>query len=220
MIQQVRELYDYDEVRAGVDATLTVVHPARAVLVLGSTQTTDLLDAAALGELALRRRRGGGGLVLLHPDDVWVDWWIPASDERWRADVHESSQMVGQWWAEVLRDVVSGAVTVHDGALEGDPAFRLVCFAGRGPGEVFVDGRKAVGVTQWRVREGIFVSTVLPAHDSNEVLRYLREAPEGLNHALDHHVLSSLGVVDPTTLVEGLRRASGSWQCRATSPYV
>ena len=78
--------------------------------------------------------------------------------------------MVGQWWADVLSDVVDGDVTVHDGPLEGDPAYRLVCFAGRGPGEVFVDDKKAVGVTQWRVREGIFVSTVMHAHASDDVL--------------------------------------------------
>lgn len=220
MNERLPELYDYDELRAGTDATLSVVHPERAVLVLGSTQGTDLLDVAALGEVALRRRRGGGGLVLLHPDDLWVDWWIPAGDERWRADVHESSRMVGQWWAAVLSEVVSGEVSVHDGALEGDPSFRLVCFAGRGPGEVFVDGRKAVGVTQWRVREGTFLSTVLRAHDSHEVLRYLHDVPEGLDRALDHHVLSSLGDIDPATLTEGLRRTSGPWLFRTTSLHV
>ena len=30
----------------------------------------------------------------------------------------------------------------------------LVCFAGQGPGEVFVEERKIVGVSQWRGREG------------------------------------------------------------------
>ena len=30
----------------------------------------------------------------------------------------------------------------------------LVCFAGRGPGEVFVDARKAVGISQRRTRDG------------------------------------------------------------------
>ena len=56
-----------------------------------------------------------------------------------------------------------------------------MCFAGRGPGEVFVDERKAVGVTQWRVREGVFVSTVLHAGPTTDVLRYPREVPDGLD---------------------------------------
>jgi len=38
------ELYDYDELRTEHDATFYVVHPERATLVLGSTQSTDLLN--------------------------------------------------------------------------------------------------------------------------------------------------------------------------------
>ncbi len=212
MSLELTELYDYDVVRAEANATIYVVRPDRTTLVLGSAQSTDLLDAEELGDVVLRRRRGGGGLVLLQPDDLWIDWWIPVNDERWRSDVRASSRMAGQWWADVLREVVRGEVTVHDGPLEGDPAYRLVCFAGRGPGEVFVDDRKAVGVTQWRVREGIFLSTVVPAQASTDVLRYLKGAPDGLERALDHQVLSSLTDVSPEVLVEDLRRSSGPWQ--------
>ena len=208
------ELYDYDVVRSEAEATMYRVRPQRATLVLGSAQPIDLLDAERVGEVALRRRRGGGGLVLLQPDDLWVDWWIPADDERWRGDVHVTSVMAGRWWAEVLRPLVRGDVTVHDGPLEGDPAYRVVCFAGRGPGEVFVDDKKTVGVSQWRVREGIFLSTVAHAHGSEDVLRYLRERPDGLENALDHQVLSTLTDAGAESVIEALRRASGPWQYR------
>jgi lipoate-protein ligase A len=214
VISTVAELYDYDSMRAEREATLYVVRPNRAMLVLGSAQSTDVLAAQRLGAIPLRRRRGGGGLVLLRPDDLWIDWWIPADDPRWRGDVRASSIMVGQWWADVLSDVLRGEITVHDGPLEGDLAYRLVCFAGRGPGEVFVNGIKAVGITQWRVREGIFVSTVLPAHASNDVLGYLRVVPDGLDRALNHHVVSSLTDVDTETLIEALRGSSGPWRYR------
>jgi lipoate-protein ligase A len=214
------ELYDYDELRTEHDATFYVVHPERATLVLGSTQSTDLLNPEHLEGVPLRRRRGGGGLVLVQPGDLWIDWWIPASDDRWRSDVHASSRMVGQWWADVLSDFVAGDITVHDGALEGDPAYRLVCFAGRGPGEVFVDGKKAVGVTQWRVRDGVFLSTVMPAYSSQDVLGYLNEVPEGLDRALEHRVLSSLTDATPETLIEALHRSSGPWQYRALSLHA
>jgi lipoate-protein ligase A len=214
------ELYDYDALRREPDATLYVVHPERATLVLGSAQSTDVLNEERAGGVPLRRRRGGGGLVFLRPDDLWIDWWIPAGDRRWRGDVHASSRMVGEWWADVLRGVVGGAVTVHEGSLEGDPAHRLVCFAGRGPGEVFVDGIKAVGVTQWRVREGTFVSTVVQAHPSTDIVQYLSAVPDGLERALEHHVLSSLTDVTADELIEGLRIADGPWQYRALTLHV
>jgi lipoate-protein ligase A len=209
------ELYDYDELRTQSDATMFVVHPNRATLVLGSTQSPDLLDATQVGEVPVRRRRGGGGLVLLEPDDLWIDWWIPADDPRWRADVHASSTMVGRWWADVLTNTVEGVITVHDGPLEGDPAYRLVCFAGRGPGEVFIDDHKVVGVTQWRVREGSFVSTVLRAQSSIGVLRFLKVVPDGLDRALEHQLATSLSELDAASVLEALRAASGPWRERA-----
>jgi len=217
---QFRELYDYDELRQESEATMYAISPERGTLVLGSTQSTDILDPECFGDIPIRRRRGGGGLVLVRPGDLWVDWWIPAGDRRWRSDVHASSRMVGESWADVLRRFVAGDVTVHDGPLDGDPAYRLVCFAGRGPGEVFVDGKKAVGVTQWRVREGILLSTVLAAHASNDVLDYLRDVPEGLDRALDSRTLSSLTDADPTTLLDALRHENGPWQFHAVSLHA
>ena len=209
------ELYDYDALRSEREATMYVVRAERAMIVLGSAQSIEILDAQQADETPLRRRRGGGGLVLVQPDDLWIDWWIPANDPRWRSDVHASSRMIGQWWADVLKEVVRGDVTVHDGPIQGERAYRLVCFAGRGPGEVFVDGVKAVGVTQWRVREGMFVSTIMHAHPSDDVLRYLKEVPEGLARALEHQVLSSITDVDVEALTDSLRHAGGSWQYRA-----
>jgi lipoate-protein ligase A len=208
------ELYDYDALRSEPRATFYVVHPKRATLVLGSTQSSDILDARRVSEIGLRRRRGGGGLVLVRPDDVWIDWWIPVDDPRWRGDVHASSRLIGQWWADALSEIVSGDITVHAGALEGESTHRLVCFAGRGPGEVFIDGIKAVGVTQWRVREGIFVSTIMHAHPTTDVLGYLAEIPDGLERALDHHLVASLVGVEPAPLIDALRGAEGPWQYR------
>jgi lipoate-protein ligase A len=204
----VNELYDYSALRSLNEPTAFVPELTQSVVVLGGSQSSDVLEPARSSELALRRRRGGGGLVLLQPGDVWVDWWIPADDERWSKDVHVSSIRCGAIWRDVLAPLVQEEVTVHEGPLEGDVAHRVVCFAGKGPGEVFVGGRKAVGVTQWRVREGIFLSTVLHAHDSHDVLALLRTVPPGLAEALDHQVLSSLGV-DPDQLTDGLTRVSG-----------
>ena len=208
----VADLYDYEALRH-LEATMFVVELDRPTLVLGAHQSIDVLDRSRVGDRPVRRRRGGGGLVYLQPGDLWVDWWLPASDPRWSSDVHASSILAGHWWSGVLARRVAGEVSVHAGSLEGDPAHRLVCFAGRGPGEVFVDGRKAVGLTQWRVREGIFVSTVVHSTPSNDVISLLSSAPEGLASALDHHVLAGLSG-DRDGLIDGLVQSSGPWQLR------
>jgi lipoate-protein ligase A len=209
--EAIEDLYDYDELRRRVEATMFHVQVEQPTLVLGGSQSPDVLARERLGATPVRRRRGGGGLVLLQPDDLWVDWWIPADDPRWSHDVHVSSLRVGTWWRDVLVEHVAGEISVHQGSLEGDVAHRLVCFAGRGPGEVFVNGRKAVGLTQWRVREGIFISTVIHAHASIEVVDFLKSIPEGLVEVLDHHVLSALGIDDVVGLVDELRSTSGPW---------
>jgi lipoate-protein ligase A len=56
---------------------------------------------------------------------------------------------------------VDGAV-VHRGGLVRTPVSDLVCFAGLGPGEVTVGGRKAVGMAQRRTRDGALFQCAVP----------------------------------------------------------
>jgi lipoate-protein ligase A len=211
---EIEELYDYDELRSQVDPTMFVVRLAEPTLVLGSSQSLDVLVDGVTDTLAVRRRRGGGGAVLLQPDDLWIDWWIPAIDQRWSGDVRQSSIEVGRWWRDTLAPLVDREVLVHEGPLEGEMTYRIACFAGRGPGEVFVDGRKVVGLTQWRVREGNFASTVLPAHGSQEMVALFRDPPAGLGAALEHHTMSTLKLDDPAGITADLAQRSGPWSVR------
>ena len=137
-----------------------VAHPT---LVLGSTQPTDIVSPLALRErsVELVRRRGGGGAVYLESGShLWVDAWIPRDDVLWAPDVSVAAEWVGRWWLEALGAAVqSGSVSVHTGRSEPGLLGDLVCFAGRGPGEVFVDDRKLVGLSQWRSREGALFSS-------------------------------------------------------------
>lgn len=192
---------------------MIVARVERATLVLGSAQSLGVIDAARLGATSLRRRRGGGGVVLLQPSDLWVDWWIPHDDERWSPDVHVSSRQVGSWWAAALAPVVDAPLLVHEGALEGPSSFRVVCFAGRGPGEVFVNGRKIVGVTQWRVREGVFLSSVLRTGSTTDVLSFLTTVPEGLFEALDPEGFTTLHDAE-ATIITRLREVAGPFEQR------
>lgn len=210
----VEDLYNYGELRQLEVATVFVAKVARATLVLGGNQSADVLDPALDPATRVRKRRGGGGLVLLRPEDLWIDWWIPFGDPRWSHDVRVSSIRVGAWWADALRTRTPGDVRVHDGPLEGEVDFRLVCFAGRGPGEVFVNDRKTVGLTQWRVREGVFVSTVLHAGPTADVLEYLSKVPRGLDRALDHETLATLRLGDREDFLARVLDAGGDWDRR------
>ncbi len=101
----------------------------------------------------LARRRGGGGAVYLGPgEQLWLDVWIPRQDPLWVADVSVAAEWVGAWWTAALASAGVGqqGVEVHTGRSVPGPSGDLVCFAGRGPGEVFSDGRKVVGLSQWR----------------------------------------------------------------------
>ncbi len=51
------------------------------------------------------------------------------------------------------------AFDVHGGRAVPGALGELVCFAGRGPGEVFHRGQKVVGLSQWRAREGALFSS-------------------------------------------------------------
>ncbi|MBC8364036.1 MAG: hypothetical protein H8E59_03430 [Actinobacteria bacterium] len=130
----------------------------RPTLVLGSAQrdgrwAPDEARLQAAGCDLVRRRSGGGG-VLLRPGHVlWVDVILPRGDDLWDDDVGCSGLWLGDVWAAVLEGM--GLVAeVHRGALVGGRWSGAVCFAGRGPGEVSVGGRKVVGISQRRTREG------------------------------------------------------------------
>ena len=135
---------------------------SRPTLVLGSTQPAELVDPAAVRALGmeLSRRRGGGGAVALGPgEQLWLDAWIPRNDPLWTMDVSAAADWCGAWWAQALAGVGQVGFEVHRGRAERGELGDLACFAGRGPGEVFHGGRKVVGLSQWRAREGALFSS-------------------------------------------------------------
>ena len=101
---------------------------------------------------------------------------------------------------------------VHRGGVANLGALDVACFAGQGPGEVFQDSRKVVGVSQWRVREGAYVSTLLPGASSALLLDLLEVPPPGLAAAIDHHTVSTLAITDVDAIYARLVGASGAWR--------
>lgn len=130
----------------------------RPALVLGSRQRDDVVDLDACRSMGVEvvHRRSGGGVVYLEPGEtLWVDVFVPRDDDRARDDVRNSMVWMGERWTDALDRVgVTGESAVHRGAMVDTRWSELICFAGVGPGEVLLDGRKLVGISQRRTRWG------------------------------------------------------------------
>lgn len=160
--------------------------PAERALVLGSSQQESTADEAATAAagLAVVRRRSGGGAVYVDPDrSLWVDVVLPRHDDRWSDDVRAATYWLGEAWQAALRRVGVDA-QLYAGGLEQTSWGRLVCFAALGPGEVLVDGRKTVGISQRRTREGArFQCIVYDRWDPYDVLDHLAMTEEDRRRA-------------------------------------
>ncbi len=88
-------------------------------------------------------------------EQVWVDVIVPTGHHLWSSDVTESFAWLGRAWVRTALAVgVNEPISIHVGRLESSDWSDLLCFAGRGPGEVFVRNRKLVGISQRRSRAG------------------------------------------------------------------
>jgi lipoate-protein ligase A len=157
-------MFDVERFRTAAGRVATAPEIPVATLVLGSTQPAELPfpDAVRARGVEVVRRRGGGGAVYLEPGDhLWMDAWIPRDDPLWNVDVSAAAEWVGAWWQRALAQsgMRDPSVHVHRGRSVPGELGELVCFAGRGPGEVFVGDRKLVGLSQWRSREGALFSS-------------------------------------------------------------
>ncbi len=169
-----------------LERAVHVLEVDRPALVLGSAQRDDVVDHAACERAGVEvvRRRSGGGAVLLDPGAVlWVDVELPRHDPRWDDDVGRAAWWVGEAFAAAL-----GRGEVHRGALDRGRWGELVCFAGLGPGEVTIDGAKAVGISQRRTRAGARFQCAVPRRWEPERLAALLAVPVDLREVAVHPV--------------------------------
>jgi lipoate-protein ligase A len=142
-------------------------------LVLGSTQAPVVVEDRAFEVV---RRHSGGGAVVLRPGSVlWVDVVVPSADPLWNADVGRAFWWLGETWVEALGAAGVEGARWHEGPLVRSPWSDRVCFAGLGPGEVTLEGRKVVGMSQRRRRDAaLFQCAALLEWDGAEISRLLR----------------------------------------------
>ena len=138
------------ELHAGLPASAAarqvwVTEPTSAAVVLGSGQ----MAPETATEPVIRRRSGGGAVHVAPGAQVWVDVSIGSADPLWEDDVARAFLWLGHVWAAALASCAIDA-RVHEGAYEPGEHGSELCFAGRGPGEVFIGARKVVGISQRR----------------------------------------------------------------------
>jgi lipoate-protein ligase A len=188
-----------------------VLDATAAALVLGSTQSEQLVDseAAAAAGIEVARRRSGGGVVLVLPGETaWVDVIVPAGDPLWDDDIARAAHWLGRAWQSALAELGVGATDVHEGPLACGPLGRLVCFATVGAGEVTIPGadgpRKLVGISQRRTRAAArFQCAAYRRWDPEPLARLLRLDHEGRRAIADAAVGTER---DPATLVDAFIR--------------
>jgi lipoate-protein ligase A len=151
-----------------------LVETTAPALVLGSTQ-----PAVPDRGVPVVRRRSGGGAVLVGPGEVvWADVFVPAADVLWEKDVGVAFHWLGDEWSAALAALGIEGRT-HRGPMVCTPWCRQVCFAGVGPGEVTVDGRKVVGISQRRTRAGsLFQCAALLRWDASRMGELVGMAPD------------------------------------------
>ena len=141
-----------------VEAELWWFVPRRPALVLGSGQPLSHVDVDACRSAGIDvvRRRSGGAAVLVDAENLlWVDVILPLGHPQWCSDVTRSGDWLGQSWVTALESLGCTGLSVHRAGMIHTRWSHQVCFAGVGGGEVIDEhGRKLVGISQRRTREG------------------------------------------------------------------
>ena len=156
----------------------------------------------------VRRRSGGSSVVLVPGAHVWIDVWVPAGDPLWADDVAAAAVPVGEAWVAALARSGWTGLTVHRAGSESAPWSDLVCFAGRGPGEVITaDGRKLVGLSQRRTRDWIRLQCLVhrrwSAVEAVAALALGADDRAAAEFAL-REAVAAVGAIDESGLVAGL----------------
>lgn len=105
--------------------------------------------------LPVRQRFSGGGVVLGGPWMLRAAIRLPRDHPLLRRGPAAAARWFGELHLRWLHQRGLSWATLYEGPLQDHWA----CFAGRGPGEVLVDGRKLVGIAQAWKRHGALLSS-------------------------------------------------------------
>ncbi|WP_129629266.1 lipoate--protein ligase family protein [Candidatus Oscillochloris fontis] len=157
-------------------------HAPTPALVIGSGQALHEINRAtcAAAGVRLHRRASGGSAVLFGPDLLMQDIALPAGHHLAISDVSESYRWLGEAWLATLAQLGVAASMVSIAEAREDRQtlpllLRRVCFAGRSPYEILSGGRKLVGFSQVRRRQGMLLQVGVYMRWSGAALAQLLE---------------------------------------------
>lgn len=149
-----------------VEHAVTRLDAVAPAIVLGRAQRIDTgaEERAAAAGVELVRRRSGGSAVWVGPGEcLWVDVVLARGQAGWHDDIGRAGCWMGDRWLEALAEVGVRDSVVHRAAMVRAPGSEAVCFAGKGPGEVFDrTGAKIVGISQRRTRDWALFQCAVP----------------------------------------------------------
>ena len=185
----------------------------RPVLVLGSRQTPDSVDSAVCEQRGIEvvGRRSGGGAVLVGTEQLmWFDVVLTRDHPGWNDDVGKSFA----WVSDRIRSALAslGVQTeCHNGPMVNTEWSDLVCFAGLGPGELTIDGKKLVGISQRRTRQAArFQVAILRRWDPMEMLELFPMSDADRERANQEMASMAVGTtVSPSALYKAAAHAVG-----------
>lgn len=155
-------------VAAGEFGPLARWHATRdwAVVVGPSVGLRSLVDAPT--GIRVIRRPTGGGAVLVGPGLLGLDVALPVDHGLLNGDIVGDYRWIAEVWKAALIGIgvdarVMSLIEAREAAsaLAGYDDARLACFARPSPFEVFVSGRKVVGLSQLRRRQGVLFSSAV-----------------------------------------------------------
>ncbi len=125
---------------------------------------------------------------MVEPDaQLWLDVFLPAGDPLSERDVGKAFSWLGAAAAGAIASVTGRRAELHSGPLIVTRWSPMLCFCGLGTGEVRVDGRKVLGVSQRRDRAGAtFRLMVLLQLDAAESASVLALGSEERRRAAEH----------------------------------
>lgn len=140
----------------------------RPALVLGSSQRKilELTDLVTRSPFEVCVRDSGGGAVLLEPgSQLWAALYVHPGDPLVQSDISQSFDWLADLSFVALKELGVDSAHIFDGVPVRTPLSKVLCFGGISYGELSVESRKLVGISQRRGKDWVIFHLAILIRD-------------------------------------------------------